>query len=37
MSWFEVDKGGLRQLMDGKDKSFILRELIQNSFDEPAN
>jgi len=36
MSWFEVDKGGFKQLMDGKDKSFILRELIQNAFDEPG-
>ena len=35
MGWFEVDKGGLRQLLEGKDKSFILRELIQNSWDEP--
>lgn len=33
-SWFEVDKEGLRRLTDGKPKSFILRELIQNAFDE---
>lgn len=36
MGWFEVDKGGLRQLMEGRDKSFILRELVQNAFDEPG-
>lgn len=33
-SWFEVDKNGLAQLMAGKPKSFILRELIQNAWDE---
>ena len=36
MGWFEVDKGGLRQLLEGKDKSFVLRELCQNSWDEPG-
>lgn len=36
MGWFEIDKGGLKQLMDGRDKSFILRELAQNAFDEPG-
>jgi len=36
MGWFEVDKGGLRQLLEGKDKSFILRELAQNCWDEPG-
>ena len=36
MGWFEINKGGLRQLMDGRDKSFILRELAQNAFDEPG-
>lgn len=35
MSWFEVDKGGLRQLHEGKDKTFVIRELIQNPWDEP--
>ncbi len=34
MSWFEVDRGGLRQLLEGRDKSFILRELLQNAWDE---
>jgi len=36
MSWFEVDRGGLRQLLAGKDKSFIIRELVQNCYDEPG-
>lgn len=36
MSWFEVDKGGLQQLLEGKNKSFVLRELIQNAWDEPG-
>jgi len=34
MNWFEVDRDGLRQLMEGKDKSFIIRELVQNCWDE---
>ncbi len=33
-NWFEVDKEGLAQLMAGKPKSYILRELIQNAWDE---
>lgn len=36
MGWFEIDKGGLKQLMDGRDRSFIFRELAQNAFDEPG-
>jgi hypothetical protein len=32
--WFEVDKDGLKELQDGKPKSFILRELIANALDE---
>ena len=36
MSWFEVDKDGLRQLQEGKDKRYLLRELIQNAWDEPG-
>jgi hypothetical protein len=36
MGWFEVDKGGLRQLLEGRDKSFVLRELAQNAWDEPG-
>ena len=34
-NWFEVDKKGLRELQAGKPKHYILRELIQNAFDEP--
>lgn len=33
-NWFEVDRAGLRQLMEGKPKAWIFRELIANSFDE---
>jgi hypothetical protein len=36
MSWFEIDKGGLAQLLDGKDKAFVIRELVQNAWDEPG-
>ncbi len=36
MSWFEVDRDGLRQLLEDRDKSFILRELVQNAWDEPG-
>lgn len=34
--WFEVDRQGLKKLFAGEDKNFILRELIQNSWDEPG-
>jgi len=34
MSWFEVDRDGLRQLLEGRNKSFIIRELVQNAWDE---
>lgn len=33
--WFEVSKDGLRQLQAGKPKTYIVRELIQNAWDEP--
>jgi len=33
-TWFEVDKEGLRKLQEGKPKTMILRELVQNAFDE---
>jgi len=36
MSWFEVDRDGLRQLLEGKNKSFIVCELVQNAWDEPG-
>ena len=32
--WFEVDREGLRALQEGKSKTFILNELVQNAFDE---
>lgn len=31
---FEVDKAGLQQILERKDKSFIITELVQNSWDE---
>lgn len=34
-NWFEVDKDGLKELQAGKPKHYILRELIQNCWDEP--
>lgn len=33
-NWFEVSKEGLRQLQAGKPKDFVVRELIQNAWDE---
>lgn len=33
-NWFEVDKKGLQQLQEGKSKTFVIRELIQNALDE---
>jgi len=32
--WFEVDKNGLAQIQGDKPKTYILRELIQNAWDE---
>ena len=32
--WFEVDREGLRELQESKPKSYILRELVQNAWDE---
>jgi len=32
--WFSVDTKGLRALQEGKSKTFVLRELVQNCFDE---
>ena len=32
--WFEVSKEGLKELQEGKPKGFILRELVQNAWDE---
>ncbi len=33
-NWFEVSKEGLRELQEGKPKHWILRELVQNAWDE---
>lgn len=33
-NWFEVDRKGLKALQEGKPKTFIVRELLQNAFDE---
>ena len=33
-AWFEVDKEGFKELQLGKSKAYILRELIQNAWDE---
>jgi hypothetical protein len=35
-NWFAVSRVGLAQLMDGREKSFIVRELVQNAWDEPG-
>ncbi len=34
MNWFDVDKEGLGQLLAGKDKAFVVHELLQNALDE---
>ena len=36
-SWFEVDKKGLQQIQNNKDKTFIVNELISNAFDEKTS
>ena len=33
-NWFEVDKGGLKQLLYSKGKAFAIAELIQNAWDQ---
>lgn len=33
-AWFEVDSKGLRNLMKGREKAFILYELVQNAWDQ---
>ena len=33
-NWFEVSREGLKQLQAGKPKDFVVRELIQNAWDE---
>lgn len=32
--WFDVDKAGLRNLLAGRSKAFVLFELLQNAWDE---
>jgi len=32
--WFEVSREGLRELQAGKSKDFVLREVVQNAWDE---
>ena len=34
MSWFEIDKDGLRQLQGAREKWRLVNELVQNAFDE---
>lgn len=36
MQWFDVDKQGLRKLVERKGPAFILFELVQNAWDENA-
>ena len=33
-NWFEVSRQGLKTLQAGKPKHYIVRELIQNAWDE---
>lgn len=35
--WFKVSTEGLRQLQEGKPKHFVMRELVQNAWDENIN
>lgn len=35
-NWFEVDKDGLAKLLERRDRSFVLFELIQNAWDTNA-
>lgn len=32
--WFPVDKEGLRKTQEGQHKSFVIRELLQNAWDQ---
>ena len=34
MNWFDVSKEGLKQLQLGKPKHYVVRELVQNAWDE---
>lgn len=33
-NWFDVDRVGLAQLLAGRDKAFVLYELLQNAWDQ---
>jgi len=33
-NWFEVSREGLKELQAGKPKDFVVRELVQNAWDE---
>ena len=33
-NWFAVDKTGLQKIQNEKNKFFIIKELVSNSFDE---
>jgi hypothetical protein len=35
-NWFDVDRNGLRKLIDHKSKAFVLHELLQNCWDTEA-
>ena len=35
--WFAVSEKGLRDMLSGKKKTFIIRELVQNCWDEPIS
>ena len=37
MTWFEVDKEGLRKLLKRRGPAFALAELIQNAWDEDSS
>jgi len=34
MDWFDIDKEGLRKLIEGRGYAFVLYELLQNAYDE---
>lgn len=36
INWFDVDRDGLRKLMEGRGKAWALFELIQNTWDTNA-
>jgi hypothetical protein len=36
MNWFDVDKEGLAKLLEGRPKSFVIYELVQNAWDTKA-